>query len=347
MVINRSARQSDEIRLKRTKSPHGDRRKLDQRKRKTVPHNSPPVLVRNQAHGSSVLNSKSVSKPRRRYDVRLEAQGAEMRLPTFPRIRVGWRVSSFVVFGFLVFVLYYYWNTPAFRVDLAIVNGLGMINTSEVNKVLSLTGKQIFSLDSTRIQQKLSEEFPEFLSASIKIDIPNTVVISVTERLPVLFWHQGENTVLVDAEGVAFNPREGAILGVYPTIEAGGSPPIIPGSIPITSTMELPADDFLIDFAMDEVSKNEATPFISPEMVTAYLLLADQVPEGAQLIYDPVHGIGWKDRREWIVYFGDTQDISTKFTIYNTIFDHLKTADVKPTLISVEFIHAPYFRLVP
>lgn len=346
MVINRVSRRSDSIRLKHSKSSSRGQHKLDQRKRKSVSHASPPVLVRNKASGSSVLSNKQVGKPRRRYDVSLETQGAEMRLPALPRIKVGWRLPSIVVFGFLVFILYFYWNSPTFRVDVATINGLQMITSSEVNKVLGITGREVFTLDPDLIQQEISAEFPEFLLTSVEIDIPNTVVISVTERIPALIWHYEENTFLVDTKGFAFNPREGALVGSYPIIEAGGPPPLLPGSVPITTTTELTVEDILGDLAMGELSQREALPFLSQEMVTAYLLLANQAPKGAKLIFDPVHGIGWKDRREWIVFFGNDQELSAKFTIYNTIFDHLKSADARPTLISVEYVHAPYFRLV-
>jgi hypothetical protein len=64
------------------------------------------------------------------------------------------------------------------------------------------------------------------------------------------------------------------------------------------------------------------------------------------LIYSHEHGLGWKDGRGWEVYFGtDIQDIDMKLQVYKAILKEIKKKDVRPIFISVEFVHAPYYRL--
>jgi hypothetical protein len=347
MEANQSLRRTDEIRRRRMQKTREAKRIPDRRKRKAVSQTSPPVLVRSRVFGSMTTGGQTIRKSRRRYDVRLDAQGSEMRLPALPQVRVGWRFISFSVFAFMVFVLYQLWNSPTYRVEVAKVEGLRIISNSEINKVLGLTSEQVFTLDADFMQKELLENFPEFKAASVGIDLPNTVVISVTERIPVLIWRQGEQLLLLDTEGMAFQDREGTTLAVYPNIDAKGDPPLILNTEPITSTLNSPVAELVDEYIPEEASPNVATPLLSPEMVSAYLLLSEKLPKGAQLIYDPEHGIGWVDRRDWSVYFGDENDIATKLSIYNVMLEHIKSVDVRPTLISVEYIQAPYYRLEP
>jgi cell division protein FtsQ len=347
MEINQPLRRTDEIRRKRMQQTREAKRIPDRRKRKVVSPTSPPVLVRNQMFGTALSESQTIRKSRRRYDVRLDAQGAEMRLPALPQVSVGWRFASFAVFALLIFVLYQFWSSPTYQVDIAKVEGLRNLNNSEINKVLGLTSEQVFALDADLMQQELLDNFPEFKAVSVAIDLPNTVVISVTERIPVLVWRQGERTLLLDAEGMAFQEREGTTLAMYPVIDAKGDAPLLLGNEPISGTLDSSVKELEVVSASEEDSQNIAKPLLSPEMVSAYLLLSQKLPKGAQLIYDPEHGIGWIDRREWSVYFGDEKDIETKLSMYNVMLEHIKIADVRPTLISVEYIHAPYYRLEP
>ena len=80
-------------------------------------------------------------------------------------------------------------------------------------------------------------------------------------------------------------------------------------------------------------------------MVQSILLISEQAPAGAKLIYHPIHGLGWKDRRGWDVFLGDEQEIAVKLSVYRSILDHLKGTENRPVIISVEYVHAPYYRL--
>ena len=62
--------------------------------------------------------------------------------------------------------------------------------------------------------------------------------------------------------------------------------------------------------------------------------------------FDPTHGIGWQDPAGWIVYFGlDGSDMLQKLQMYDAIVKDLQSRNVTPEFISVEFLHAPYYRM--
>ena len=84
---------------------------------------------------------------------------------------------------------------------------------------------------------------------------------------------------------------------------------------------------------------------MTPDLVKAVLVLSKQAPKNTALVYDAQHGLGWKDARGWEVYFGDAQDVTMKLRVYKAIINQLMADDTQPTLVSVEYVHAPYYRL--
>lgn len=317
----------------------------------------PPVMTRAGMPPMTLRESSHGRKARRRYDVAMGLEGAEMRLPSLPRIAVGYRLLSFVMVAALGYLLYWLWTTPKYQVSTIQVTGLERLGQADVQAVLDITGKPVFTLAPGQLEEKLQSAFPEFSAASIQVDLPAAVTITVTERTPVLAWLQNGRTELVDAEGIAFPLRQNAQVGEIPVVEASGDPP---GAAKIQSASispEAAAKDSVLsllslemeetDASADEGPVTGARQFMSSEMVTAVLALAEQAPEGTPILYDPQRGLGWKDRRGWQAYFGEMDNIAIKVRVYKAIVKKLKAEDVIPVLISVEHLHAPYYRLEP
>lgn len=69
------------------------------------------------------------------------------------------------------------------------------------------------------------------------------------------------------------------------------------------------------------------------------------IPEGARILYSAVHGFGWQTEYGWDAWFGlDLSQMETKVGIYNAIVLKLVAEDINASLISVEYIRAPYYR---
>ncbi len=64
----------------------------------------PPVMSRRGTGGSPVVRRTSPA-PRRRYDIALNVPGAEIRLPSMPRVQVGWRLISGLIAAAMLAVL--------------------------------------------------------------------------------------------------------------------------------------------------------------------------------------------------------------------------------------------------
>jgi hypothetical protein len=278
-------------------------------------------LVRNQNIGVP-LKVRTHSKSRKRLDVPLGIPGAEIRLPALPQIRLGWRLISFVltlVFGGLLAFL---WTSPTFQVQAAGVGGSERETPEDVNLVVGVAGESIFSIDKHEVYSDIYVAFPEMSAITVEIKLPATISVTLTERQPVIAWFASERVLHVDAQGTAWPARSE-----------------IPGLIAVQSEMALPP--MLI-------SGTVAAPFLSPADVNAILTLKDQVPAGSVILFDAEHGAGWNDSRGWKVYFGfDLSQMSQKLNLYVEIIDELKQKGITPKFVSVEFIHAPYYRAEP
>jgi hypothetical protein len=85
---------------------------------------------------------------------------------------------------------------------------------------------------------------------------------------------------------------------------------------------------------------------VDPRIVNTVIALADYIPEGVDMVYDARHGLGWRDPRGWVVYFGfNDDDAEKKMVVYQALVDYLKGKRITPAMINVEFLDSPYFRM--
>lgn len=301
--------------------------------------NNPPVLTRSSMTDWPVAGRKKRSSglPRRRYDVALSSPGAEIRLPSIPRLNLGWRLLSFVLVAGLVVVLYQLWTAPQFQVQAAEVSGLQRLSEQDINSVLDLNGQPIFALDAAVLAQKLETAFPEFEQVSVEVGLPNSIQVEVNERVPVLIWNQDGRPELVDRTGMAFPARRSGTLNIDIRVEALDAPPSLE---PEAEVMDMAGEQ-----AAQRTQLLRAHRLLTPEMVSAALALSGRLPEGAVLSFDNQRGFGWQDPAGWQVNFGQPQDVESKLIVYQAIVEELQQQGVVPELISVEFVHAPYYRL--
>lgn len=310
---------------------------------------APPVMTRNPLIGAAVNRVNPTRRPARRVDVPLRGvPGAEMRLPALPRLQNLTRLFSLLLAAGLAFLLYFMWTAPFFQIQEATINGLQRINPRDVEIVLDAAHQPVFSLNPWRMQSDLQAAFPEFESVSVSVGLPAGLFVDVVERTPVLVWRQDGRSDLVDSLGVAFPLRPNMPVENLPAVEAASAPP---GQLP--SAEELlklissePADDEQAASPSQPASLlSGSRQLLAKEMVAAVLAMAREAPKDTPLVYQAQHGLGWKDRRGWDVYFGTAEQMEMKLRIYDAIVKHIKQEDIKPEMVSVEYVHAPYYRL--
>jgi cell division protein FtsQ len=281
------------------------------------------------------LRARKLGAPRRRYDVALNVPGAEVRLPSMPVIQPGWRLASGMLILLVAACLFTLWYSPAFRVDSIEVSGLQRLSLADLTTVIRVLDEPVFLVDPGQVTQALQQAFPEISSLEVHVGLPADVSIKLTERQPLISWIQDGQELWVDAEGVSFSPRGDP--GQLVRVQANDPPPA-------QSTAN---DSSSIETQATTVSlPTQPALHVPAELVSTIVYLGGQIPAEIMLVYDREHGLGWSDPRGWDVYFGSNlQDLEMKLVMYQTLVDTLQAEGIQPALISLEFLHAPYYRM--
>ncbi len=273
----------------------------------------PPVLSRNNI-GINTVAVEEGHSPRRRYDVPLSSPGAEIRFPAVPTVQNYWRVVSGVLSVALLAALILMWNAPYFQVRSVGVDGVQRFSAGEISRAINAVGNPAFTIHPNQLERDLEMTYSGFESIDVQVMWPDQVKVIVEERDPVIAWDWEGHVRWIDEEGIGFDPH-------------GESEDLITVKSPI-----LPS--------------TSGRQFLSSALAKAIVDLAAYAPDGAPMVYDPERGLGWKDNRGWQVYFGaDPNDMGRKMVVYRSIVEHLEGKGIQPSLISVEHLRAPYFRM--
>jgi hypothetical protein len=315
---------------------------------------NPTVTVRGSGMGRPILNH-ATSQTRRKYYVALDAAGTELSMPSLPMIRPGWRLLSGLVVVTMVILLILVASSSTFQVKSPRVSGLQRLGQADVEAVMDIKGNSIIMVDPSALRTKIEAAFPELSSVSVNISLPATVSVSVRERQPVMAWKIKDTVIWIDAEGAMFSPHGDA--GSLLTIESDSNPPLAQVLVPpavATSAITTPASATTGgSTTTDTASASAVAPVqdlskqrVDMNILKAATILGSQMPDKSVLVYNYLSGLGWTDQRGWKVYFGlNLDDIEPKFIMYETIVDQLTQKNIKPAVISVEDINAPFYRL--
>jgi cell division protein FtsQ len=305
---------------------------------------APPVMVRGGMDGMAFGRAASSrlhkqKSPKRRFDVPLNVTGAELRLPSLPFIRLGWRAISFLMVLMMSACLFLIWKAPVFQVSSVEAEGLQRLTVGDLNTVIGALGKSVFTLNPDMLNETLHQAFPELAKISVRVNLPASVKVVVIEREPVIAWVQDGNETWVDADGISF-PTRGNPPAPLVRVEGQGTPPSIAASALASDLQNLPAG------ITSASIPNTPSLQLSLDLVSAILSLGAQMPADTLLVYDSEHGLGWNDPNGWEVFFGaEDQDMAMKLTVYQALVERLQSEGIQPALISVEYVHAPYYRM--
>lgn len=301
---------------------------------------SRPVFVRSP-YGSPSL-TRPQSKVKRKYFFSL-AQGTELSLPAIPVIRPGWRSLSGLLTLGLAILLVFISSSDMFEVNQVEIQGLQRLNPAEVQAVMGLQGSPIFAVDPAVAVNKVRDNFPELADIRLMVGLPNSVTLTARERQPVIAWHYGDITLWIDPEGAVFLPRGEA--GLLLDVLADDAPPMVQIATP-DSAGEAPLTPLDNLFTPKSSAYNPEYRRVDPDILASIATLFGQMPPDATLAYHSQEGFGWQDNRGWKVYFGRKFDqLDLKIRAYQMIVDELEARGIRPVMISVAHLEAPFYRV--
>lgn len=278
-----------------------------------------------------------IDRHRNKVNVPLKTKGAELQLPAFPQIKLGWRLISGAIFILSLAVVITFTGLNVFSVNAINLEGAERLSSEILMSQIGVSGMSIVKVDPKEIESTVKEIFPSIKTAKVSAGLPASLTLKITERQPLVLWEQSGNAYWIDEEGVMFFTRGEAEVALK--VVATGNPP--------TAMVETPETAEEISEAnVSEMTTNLTRT--TPEFVEALFALQAYLPEGSTLQYDPEFGLGWQDPNGWLVYFGkDISNIDLKLVEYESVIAELQAKNLTPALISLEFLYAPYYRLEP
>ena len=304
--------------------------------------NSAPVFTRGVVTGLNYPVTPP-KKVRRQFNYTIGNTGTEIRIPSIPDIHIGWRLFSFILLFVCMTGLYFLFSAPIFQVQDLELNGFQRLTAADINTVLEINGKSIVWFNPAKAQTALETAYPELKNVAISVQLPNNILVSAEERQPVLAWKTDDQTYWLDSEGVLIPPRgePGNLLVINSSVQ----PPL--------TINESTATYNELDMA---VKNNAGKGFsvaqiqgwgeqVDPSLVEAAFQLSLQIPPETKILYNQSHGLGWKTAGGWDVFVGLTlNDITYKLKAYQALINKLGEEGITPSMVSIEHLHAPYYR---
>lgn len=282
-----------------------------------------PVKQTRTPRGKATRPAAKKSR-RQRYDIAFSMGRTDVRTPGIALPQFGTRWLSGLLCAALIFILYSVWTSATFMLSGAEISGNQRLGETEINAALRVIGQPIFVAIPAKMTENLLNDYPDLSSVDVHVAFPNRIIVNVIERTPLIAWYQDGKMAWLDAQGMAFPPRGQPPENLISVVANGDPPPVRVD--PTQSTSRKP-------------------PFLDPALVQVITVLYPYVPGGASLLYDTQFGLGWQDMRGWQVHFGqNSDDIPMKLNVYQAIVDRLTNQGIRPALISVEYLDAPFFR---
>lgn len=167
----------------------------------------------------------------RRSGARPGSGGEPKRPPKISRRTVMVILSLLVVAAMVWLALF----SSIFGTNQVVVNGEKLVSTEEISQVAAVPlGRPMLRQDLVAIQQRVASIRP-VESARVVRNWPNTMVISVTERKPVLAVAEPGGYLLVDRQGVAFSSVK-SVPGRVTLVEANPDNPALLRDVGIAVT---------------------------------------------------------------------------------------------------------------
>lgn len=141
-------------------------------------------------------------------------------------------------------------NSSAFAYANLRLDGADFTDTADVESALrTARGENLFTLQTRPLEDGLAR-LAGVVDASVSVSLPDTLVVHLEEREPILIWRVGERRYLVDPDGTLF-----ALLG--------DDPPAVAATLPVVEDRRAASAGLAIGRTLDPVDLDAATRLAS------------------------------------------------------------------------------------
>lgn len=321
MSSRQSKRRSDHI---RRRMDHDSQNWVNQASRRIVNPIDDPFIQRSPDAGSPENTGSSAIKR---------------------RLRPGWRLVSFMLVILFSFAIYTAWTSPLYKAGDIEISGIQRFSREQILGSINIQGLHIFAVEPKLIKKSLYSNFPELREIQINLSLPASISIQVTERQPSFAWQSKNFLLWIDTEGYLIPARGSADIGLI--IQSDDLPDYqLKSSIVEAGTIKIVRDKKINKPLLSSLAFFAIPKQIDASLLSAILQLNAWMPAEKTLLHQKMRGLGWRDVRGWPVFVGSKLErINDKMLIYQTIIKELEKEGINPTLVSVEFLHAPYYQV--
>ena len=261
-------------------------------------------------------------------------RAAEIREPRLPPGFASWVLGRVVAMLLLVGVaalVYDCASSDRFEVRSVRIQGNVLLSSGEIESVAAVRGINIFWLNRAQVAARLNG-LPLVQRVEVSATLPDTLDIKVIERQPVGFWTSGDQSFLVDSEGVILKAVD----------ESTAQARVCAGQ---------PCDPRLA--TLPSVSDTEREPLIAGSRVDANALTSTSRLEsllpgvGIQPVgfeWSRQAGLEVSTREGWRARFDQAADLDRQVSALRAVRDQLTRTRTTAELIDVRFGDRPYFR---
>jgi cell division septal protein FtsQ len=254
--------------------------------------------------------------------------------PWLPPGFAAWVIARVLGLGLLVgagWLVYDCGSSDRFQVRSVHVQGNVLLSRAEIDGVAAVSGANIFWVDRNQVAARL-RALPLVQHVEIDATLPDTVDISILERQPVAFWLSGEQSYLVDGEGVILK----AVDPETQSARACAGQPCDPRLAPLPSVVQVDGQPLAPGDRVD------ASALAASASLTSLLPTLGVQPIGFEWSRDA--GLEVPTRDGWRVRFDDGSSIEEQLASLRAIRDQLAQTQTSASLIDLRFGDRPYFR---
>jgi hypothetical protein len=254
--------------------------------------------------------------------------------PWLPPGFVAWVFARVLAMALLVgaaWVVYDCASSDRFQVRSVRVQGNVLMSRAEIEGVAAVAGVNIFWIDRRTVAARL-RSLPLVERAEIGSVLPDTVEIAIVERQPTAFWLSGNQSYLVDREGVILK----AVDAETQEARACAGQPCDPRLAPLPIVAQLDGQP------LSPGDRIDASALTTSARLATLLPTVDIHPVAFEWSRD--FGLEVPTRDGWRARFDGHGNVEQQVSSLRTIRDELARTRGAATLIDVRFGDRPYFR---